>query len=210
MLTFLNKPVAELPESEFVTMLEKITMQNWVRRLGRTARLTVYFQLISAINNGKGADDVRDIFRKNSQNKEFFELLGGEVYDKPFALAVLLRLEEASQDDSVSKSYSKRQTIEHILPQTLKDDYWKNRFTEDQHSLWLHRLGNLAMLSGSKNYKAQYYDFDRKKAIYNDRNENVSFDLTKEVCLESEWTEEAIKRRQDRIMKLAERIWTIT
>jgi hypothetical protein len=106
LLAFLNKPVAELPESEFVTLLEKITMQNWVRRLGRTARLTVYFQLISAINSGKGANDLRDIFRKNAQNKEFFELLGGEVYGKPFDAAVLLRLEEASQDESVSKSYN--------------------------------------------------------------------------------------------------------
>lgn len=210
LLTYLNKPVAELPETEFITLLEKITMQNWVRRLGRTARLTVYFQLISAINNGKSADEVRDIFRKNAQNKEFFELLGGEVYGKPFDAAILLRLEEASQDESVSKSYNGRLTIEHVLPQALKDNYWKTRFTEDEHSLYLHRLGNLAMLCGSKNYKAQYYDFDRKKKIYSDRGEKVSFDLTKEICLEKEWTVEVIKRRQERIMQLAEKTWTIT
>jgi hypothetical protein len=210
LLSYLNIPVAELSESEFVIFLEKITMQNWVRRLGRTARLTVYFQLVSAINSGKTADDVRDIFRKNAQNKEFFELLGGEVYGKPFDSAVLLRLEEASQDESVSKSYNGRLTIEHVLPQALKDDYWKTRFTEDQHALYLHRLGNLAMLCGSKNYKAQYYDFNRKKKIYNDRGEKVSFDLTKEICLEPEWTAEVIKKRQERIMQLAVKTWTIT
>jgi hypothetical protein len=92
----------------------------------------------------------------------------------------------------------------------IKDDYWTSRFTEEQHYLWLHRLGNLAMLCGSKNYKAQYYDFERKKRIYNDRGEKVSFDLTKEICLEPEWTEDVIKKRQERIMKLAERTWTIT
>lgn len=209
LLAFLNKPVAELPESEFITLLEKITMQNWVRRLGRTARLTVYFQLISAINSEKEADEIREIFRKNAQNKEFFELLGGEVYGKPFDAAVLLRLEEASQDESVSKSYNGRLTIEHVLPQALKDEYWKSRFTEDQHYIWLHRLGNLAMLCGSKNYKAQYYSFERKKQIYSDRGQKVSFDLTKEICDEPEWTTEAIKKRQERIMKLAETTWTI-
>lgn len=209
LLAYLNKPVAELAESEFVTLLEKITIQNWVRRLGRAARLTVYFQLISAINSGKSADDIRDIFRRNAQNREFFELLDGEVYGKPFDAAVLLRLEEASQDESVSKSYNGRLTIEHVLPQALKDDYWKTRFTEDQHSLYLHRLGNLAMLCGSKNYKAQYYDFDRKKKIYSDRGEKVSFDLTKEICLEQEWTVEVIKKRQARIMQLAKKTWTI-
>lgn len=210
LLAYLNKPVIDLFESEFITSLEKITMQNWVRRLGRTARLTVYFQLISAINSGKDANEIREIFRKNAQNTEFFELLGGEVYGKPFDSAVLLRLEEASQDESVSKSYNGRLTIEHVLPQALKEDYWKERFTEDQHSLYLHRLGNLAMLCGSKNYKAQYYDFPRKKKIYSDRGEKVSFDLTKEICLESEWSVEAIKKRQERMMQLAMKTWTIT
>jgi hypothetical protein len=209
LLAFLNKPIPNLPESEFISLLEKITMQNWVRRLGRAARLTAYFQLVSAINSGKSSDEVREIFRKNAQNKEFLELLGGEVYGKPFDSAVLLRMEEAAVDGSVTKSYGGRLTIEHVMPQALKDDYWKKRFTEEQHKLWLHRLGNLAMLSGSKNYKSQYYDFDRKKKIYSDRDKNVSFDLTKEICLLPEWTEESIKKRQDRIMKLAENTYTI-
>ena len=209
LLAFLNQPVAGLPESEFVQLLEKITMQNWVRRLGRTARLTAYYQLISAIKAGKSAGEIRQIFRNNAENKEFMDLLGGELYGKPFDAAVLLRLDEASQDESVTRSYNGRLTIEHVLPQALKDDYWKSRFTEEEHSLWLHRLGNLALLCGHKNYKAQYYDFDRKKKIYSDRNQKVSFDLTKEVCDLPEWNVAAIRARHERLLKLAERTWTI-
>ena len=55
--------------------------------------------------------------------------------------------------------------MEPVLPQALKDDYWKTRFTQDEHGVWLHRLGNLTLLCGHKNYKAQYYDFDRKQKI---------------------------------------------
>lgn len=209
LLAYLNQPVAGLPEAEFVRLLEKITIQNWVRRLGRTARLTVYYQLISAIKEKKPADDVRQIFQRNAQNGEFLQLLGGEFYGKPFDVAVLLRLEEAAQDESVTKSYSGLLTIEHVLPQALKDDYWKERFTEDQHSMWLHRLGNLALLCGHKNYKAQYYDFNRKKKIYSDRNKKVSFDLTKEVCDAPEWTADTIKARHERLMDLAQQTWTI-
>jgi hypothetical protein len=75
MLAFLNRPVAGLPEPEFVNLLEKITMQNWVRRLGRSARLTVYFQLISAIKSGKNADEIREVFRKAAQNAEFMHFI---------------------------------------------------------------------------------------------------------------------------------------
>ena len=209
LLAFLNKPVTNLPESEFAGLLEKITMQNWVRRLGRTARLTVYYQLISAINEGKTAEEVRQIFKKNAQNEEFLSLIAGEVYGKPFDAAVLLRLEEADQDESVTKAYSGRLTIEHVLPQSLKDAYWQDRFTVELHQLWLHRLGNLALLCGHKNYKAQYYDFDRKKKIYSDRNKKVSFDITKEVCDRSEWTAAEIKKRHDRLVELAKQTWSI-
>lgn len=209
MLAYLNQPVPGLPEPEFVSLLEKITMQNWVRRLGRGARQTAYFQLITAIRNKDAADGVREIFRKNAQNDEFFTLLGGDVYGKPFDAAVLLRLEEADKDESVTLVYSGRLTIEHVLPQAFKDQYWTERFTPEQHAQWLHRLGNLAMLCGHKNYKAQYYDFNRKKKIYADRGQKVSFDLTKEVCAAPEWTADAIKARHDRLMELARQTWTI-
>jgi hypothetical protein len=210
LLAFLNQPVSGLSRSEFVQLLEKITIQNWVRRLGRTARLTAYYQVISAIKAGKSAAEVRQIFQANAQNAEFLELLGGELYGKPFDAAVLLRLEEASQDESVTKSYNGSLTIEHVLPQALKEDYWKDRFTVEEHALWLHRMGNLALLCGRKNYKAQYYAFDQKKKIYADRNQKVSFDLTKEICDKPEWNVDVIKLRHQTLLRLAEHTWTIS
>lgn len=209
LLSYLNQPVHGLTEAQFLSLLERITMQNWVRRLGRTARLTVYFKLISAIRAGKAADEVNGVFIAHANNDEFIDLLGGEVYGKPFDSAVLLRLEEASQDDSVTKTYSGRLTIEHVMPQALKDAYWKERFNTENHGIWLHRLGNLAMLCGSKNYKAQYFDFDRKKKIYLDRDKKVSFDLTKEICNLAEWSETALKARQERLITLAKATWSI-
>jgi hypothetical protein len=209
LLAFLNHPVAGMVVAEFARSLEKITIQNWVRRLGRTARLTVYYQLIGAMKSGKTAEDIRQIFRSNAQNTEFLQLLGAEFYGKPFDEAVLLGLEEASQDESVTKIFSGRLTIEHVLPQAMKDEYWSRRFSEDEHSLWLHKLGNLALLSGNKNYRAQNYDFDRKKKVYGERNRKVSFDLTKEICDQQEWTVSAIQTRHDRLLKLAASTWEI-
>lgn len=209
LLAFLNQPVAGMTAGAFIGLLEKITYQNWIRRLAFTARLTVYFQLINAIRAGKPAEDVRDIFRQNGSDGEFQALLDGEVYGKPFAQAVLLRLEEADQDESVTKDYGGKVTIEHVLPQALKDDYWRERFTDDQHRLWLHRLGNLALLAGIKNYRAQYSSFDRKKQIYAERNNKVSFDTTKQVLNAADWRPEAIETRHRALMESAIRVWSI-
>lgn len=209
LLAFMNRPVSDMPEGEFVDLLERITYQNWIRRLAFTARLTAYFQLITAIRAGKNADDIRAIFRANANDDEFRSLLDGEVYGRPFAQAVLLRLEEADQDESVTKDFGGKITIEHVLPQALKDPYWQERFSEEEHRLWLHRLGNLALLAGIKNYKAQYFPFDRKKKIYAERNNRVSFDTTKPILSAEHWTKEIMTARQTELVEVARRIWSV-
>jgi hypothetical protein len=209
LLAFLNKPIADLPEDEFIDLLERITYQNWIRRLAFTARLTAYFQLITAIRSGRSGGDIRAIFLANANDEEFRSLLDGEVYGRPFAQAVLLRLEEADQDESVTKDFGGKITIEHVLPQTLKDAYWRERFTDDDHRLWLHRLGNLALLAGIKNYKAQYFPFDRKKKIYAERNNRVSFDTTKPILSADHWTKDLLTARQADLVERARRIWSV-
>ena len=210
LLALLNTPIEGLSEAEFIVLLEKITYQNWIRRLGFTARLTVYFQLITAIRSDVPDQDVREIFKQNSRNGEFRSLLDVDVYGKPFAQAVLLRLEEADQDESVTKDYGGKVTIEHVLPQSLKDEYWRERFTDEEHQVWLHRLGNLALLAGNKNYKAQYFDFDRKKGIYTELNSKVSFDTTKQILDQEDWRVSTIQKRQRQMIEVAASVWEIT
>lgn len=209
LLAFLNAPVEGVTEETFVDLLERITYQNWIRRLAFTARLTAYFQLITAIRARKTGDDIRAIFRTNSNDDEFRTLLDGEVYGRPFAQAVLLRLEEADQDESVTKDFGGKITIEHVLPQALKDPYWRERFSDDDHRLWLHRLGNLALLAGIKNYKAKFYSFDRKKEIFAKKNDKVSFDTTKPILAADHWTKDQIVTRQTDLVERARRIWSL-
>ena len=211
LLIFLSNGVEGLSEAEFLDLLEKITMQNWVRRLGSAARLTVYYQIIRAIRDQKTADDVRKIFHNNAQNSDFLQLLGSDIYGKPFTNAVLLRLEEASQDESVTRVYAGEITIEHVLPQALKDPYWIERFEPEQHQRWVHKLGNLALLSGRKNYQAQCFNFEKKKDIYLDKmaKKRVSFDLTKDICGKAEWTTDTIERRHTDLLELAQTLWFI-
>ena len=70
------------------------------------------------------------------------------------------------QDDSVHKIYSGRITIEHVLPQRSLNEYWRSRFTDKEHAQWLHKLGNLALISGTKNSEAQNSSFDKKKKLW--------------------------------------------
>jgi len=210
LLAFLNSKDNELSEEEFIILLEKITIQNWVRRLAFTARQTVYFSLIKAIKASSRPSAIYSIISQNSNNREFLEMIDGDVYGKPFAKAVLLRLEQAYDDESVTKDFSGKITIEHVLPQSLTDKYWRNRFSDEQHQECVHRLGNLALLQGTKNYSAQNYAFDIKKKRYANKNDQVSFDTTKEILSIPEWDISALQHRQKRMMEKVEKVWSIS
>ena len=209
LLAFLKNPISDMKIPDFIENLEKITYQNWICRLAPTARLTVYYQLVSAIKENLAASEILEIFHKNSRENEFISFLKGDVYGKPFTRAVLFRLEDCDKDESVTRNYNGLITIEHILPQNLNNSYWSERFTEEEHKEWVHRLGNLALLSGRKNYKAQNSDFERKKQVYNERNNVVSFETTKVVLDEKDWIVNNIKNRQDELIARAIRLWSM-
>lgn len=209
LLAFLEQKVKGITLEEYLGNLEKITYQNWIRRLGRAKRNTIYYQLINQIRKNKPAAAILETFKENSNNKELSSFLDGELYRMPYAKAVLMRLEDAEQDDSVAKIYSSTISVEHVLPQTPTDKYWLKRFDEVKAKELVHKLGNLTLLSGKKNSSAQNYDFKKKKAVYEKKNDKVSFDMTKKVIEQDDWNEEIILNRQKKMVSTALKIWSI-
>jgi uncharacterized protein with ParB-like and HNH nuclease domain len=196
--------------SEFLLLLEKITMQNWVRRLGKTKRNTVYYRAIKDINSGKSNNDIIYTIKAEADNEDFMTLLASDIYGMGYDAAILLRIEREMQDDSVFKTFNGVISVEHILPQKIKDVvYWEERFTPEQQKLWVHKLGNLTLLSGRKNSAAQNYSFDKKKEVYLKRGKKVSFDMTKQICDETDWTIEILEKRQKELLEKAAEIWNI-
>ena len=69
--------------------------------------------------------------------------------------------------------------------------------SETTRSHWVHRLGNLVLLSRHKNSEAQNYDFDKKKLKYFAGKTGVTnFALTTQVVTHAVWTEAVLQQRQ--------------
>ena len=89
--------------------------------------------------------------------------------------------------------------IEHIMPQ----DNSKWHVDEEIHSTYLWRLGNLALLSGSKNIALSNNVFEEKKKDY----------LQSDICPNKEigkydvWGEDQINERQAKFAEYAKEIW---
>ena len=99
--------------------------------------------------------------------------------------------------------------MEHVLPQTPADDSeWIKWFPESQdRQCWVHRLGNLALLTRKKNSAASNYEFSRKKTAYFTHSGVSPFPLTTQVLTHAAWTPDIIQARQQHMLKRLSDHW---
>ena len=171
---------------EFIQVFEKCYMHGWFKKQVRSKREIVCFSALVAINTGKNFQEIIDVIKDHADNEGFISSLDEDIYEPSpnrinFLKAVLLRMDQEMQDDSVYKTYHGRITIEHVLPQRSLNDYWRARFTDKEHAEWLHKLGNLALISGTKNSEAQNSSFDKKKEVYEKNNKGSSGSVVETV-----------------------------
>jgi len=95
--------------------------------------------------------------------------------------------------------------IEHVLPQTHHQSNWPN-FDIDMHKNCVQRLGNLMLLSGSRNSKVGQRPYSEKLELYQ---ANEGNDYWKVAFIDgvNEWTEDSIKNRQNEIAKELVKVW---
>lgn len=110
----------------------------------------------------------------------------------------------------------KEDTIEHIYPQTPKNEYWKTRFNEHsrkERKRLLHSLGNLVLLGQSKNSELQNKSFDFKCQHENKDGDEVGFfnGSYSEIAVSSnpEWSPIEISERGKLMLDFLEERWDI-
>jgi uncharacterized protein with ParB-like and HNH nuclease domain len=119
-----------------------------------------------------------------------------------------------------TKSERDKVSIEHILPQTPDNDYWKSHFSkynDNQRRILAGSLGNLLPLSSAINSSLQNDAFPDKKALKKDANGNVLRSGYKngsyserEVADDYEvWNAQSIKTRGLKLINFMERRWEI-
>jgi len=98
-------------------------------------------------------------------------------------------------------------TVEHILPQTPSEDSeWIEIFSEEERLEWTNKLGNLVLLSGRKNSKAQNYDFYTKKDAYF-KEKSTPFRITQWLESKDKWNLEELKARHQKLLNDAKGIF---
>ena len=147
-----------------------------------------------------------------TEQREFLETLDGPVYELPTSNRrrfLLLRLDSFIAETGAVYD-AKIATVEHVLPQKPTSEYWQNRWSEEERSTWLHRVGNLVPLSGRKNSKAQNFDFPKKRDAYFLNDAKTSpYALTAQLLAETDWTPAIVATRQKRLLTAFAKHWKL-
>ena len=107
-------------------------------------------------------------------------------------------------------------TVEHIMPQTLTEE-WRKALGNDWariHETWLHRLGNLTLTAynsemSNKSFvnKAGRSLADLKEEAFGFSSEAHHLFLNEFIAQQETWTENEIKKRAEDLAKRAQGIW---
>ena len=93
---------------------------------------------------------------------------------------------------------NKKVHVEHIYPQKPADaDKWSG------HNTWINRLGNLTLFDGPMNSAVKNGKFLAKRPFY----EKSDIVITRQLVGLSEWSEDAVSERQDKLAQSAPEVW---
>lgn len=176
---------------EFMLAVEKIYLSQWCGGVRKDERFGDYAKILRSIEQeGKAEDVIKDL--KFNRQAIFAAVSSKSLYGVRYAKYFLLRLEVLSTENDVYKEMNAK-SIEHVFPQNPSaNSEWGRDPDFKEHQQVVNSLGNLVLLSKSKNSSASNNDFAIKKDKYlKDRMSDYPRSL--KITHEDSWTIAKIK-----------------
>ena len=197
----------------FFKDLDRLASGLMIQRADINERMRRYSILLTWIEKDQDLSSPDSPLNLTSEEcKAIIQRLNGPLYlETKIRLYVLLRLDTYLSGGEAVYTLP-RTTVEHVLPQNPpKNSQWLDWFPDEEaRQNYVHRLGNLALLSGYKNSSALNYDFETKKRKYFTGKGGVApFALTTQVLKETEWTHAVIEKRQTELMQRLQCLWRL-
>lgn len=198
----------------FFRDLERLAYSMLVRKAGVNERIERFSALTAAVQADNDLVVLTSPLQLSpEEQQQVFDALSGPLYETHSSRALallLLRLDHLLSDGSAQYQHDVV-SVEHVMPQQpAPNSQWLSWVPEQStHRLWVHRLGNLALLSRRKNSSASNRDFAWKKSSYFTKGGVSAFALTTQVLQHDEWTESVMQQRQDVMLSKLEAHWRL-
>lgn len=191
---------------QFLKKLDNKASADWMTQLTPTMRIQNMNNILKVIDEANKPDKIisdANIF--SIDYKTLKDRLNEDIYGRSFAKYILLKLEFIFKDHSSQFNSFNYISVEHVLPQNpARVSNWRKNFTNEQQEEWLHKIGNLVLLSRKKNSELNNKEFKEKKKKYFGDNID-SFPNSLKVMQYDDWAVDIVKDRQkemiDKIMQ---------
>ena len=203
---------------EIKELITQYFYQSWIAG-GTASRIKqTSFNILKKIKNKEGIKEIKQEINKNLASWASYSyknsLRENDVYNKKWLKPLLISVEYFEHDKKDFIEITRDIQTEHILPIGWKDEKlnWNEIFTEEEAKEKLNSLGNLTLLSGTKNNLASNRNFDKKQEIYEGKGVDgkTSFEITKSIIENYKvWDGENIKKRSDCLLKKIKNILDI-
>lgn len=197
---------------DFYTELERLAAGLMILRKNINEREKIYRRVLNAIDQTVDtAIEVTHNELSDTDRKNIIEILNGDIYPLyKIRSYVLLRLDSELAEKKPSPSFNANLlTIEHVLPQNPVESWLDDWNNQEDREKWVHRLGNLVLLSRRKNSKAQNFDFATKKNVYFNQGDSTTFPLTTTVLNSNQWTPEIVQINQQSYLQKLVDLWSL-
>lgn len=178
---------------EFCLKLEKIYLEKWVQGVRKDERFAVYATILDAIESARQAADALNALAYNE--KVIKEAVARpNIYTSGFGKYLLLRLELVAAEHDNPREFDAR-SIEHVLPQGPDPNCaWAKEHDLSKIGEYVDSIGNLVLLSKSKNSSAGNLEFADKKEKYL-KTRVSDYPRSIQVLKYEKWPRETIEQR---------------
>ena len=216
---------------EFARVVRDFYYLHWISGYTLTRVKQVSFNLVKWVKEKKPINEIkRELNKISSENNiqnRLVEALDGDIYNDAWSKTLYILI-EYNQLDNPSYIWAGNRDIhlEHILPQGFEKIYgWKHIIDDEKldGNDFVHKLGNMTLLSGKKNIEASNNPFDQKidaysgKGRYKEDNEKItSFRITQNIVddfyagtFEKQWDFNSIEKRRVWLIKEIENLFSV-
>jgi len=152
---------------DFVKALDNKFANDWIIGLTPTDRIQNMNAIIQTIDDATHPPNVLSNQSLNIDNSDLIQILEGNIYGKRAARYILLKLDLLYHGHTQKFDLPETISIEHILPQTPKEDSkWRIDFNDMDREYWTNKIGNLVLISRRKNASQGNKDYSEKKEKY--------------------------------------------
>lgn len=185
---------------DFLQAIEKLYLTQWTAGTRKDERYADYTLVLNAIDDATTpAEAIAKVpFDEEQIIKQVTRTV---VYGAGFCKYALLRLELITSEHDVPKKFSAK-SIEHVFPQNpAAGSEWVKVAAGEDLGKFVHQIGNLVLVSRSKNSSSSNLEFDDKKKKYlavrvSDYPRSIG------VLSYAEWNPEIIRERTEEVAKL--------